>query len=89
LQLVQRSEAGQWLPLRDPAAVSLRELFEAGAYRWPTAAELARLKDGPTTVPALVPWFEQGSLGLAPGLDLPLAALALAPTKLTSPDPRP
>ncbi|MBP8177649.1 MAG: hypothetical protein KAX77_07735, partial [Xanthomonadales bacterium] len=87
LQLLQRSETGQWLPLRDPAAVTVRELFEGGAYRWPTAAELARLKAGPMVMPALLPWFEQGSLGLAQGLDLPLAALSRIPATSIAPDP--
>ena len=87
LQLLQRSETGQWLPLRDPAAVTVRELFEGGAYRWPTAAELARLKAGPIVMPALLPWFEQGSLGLAPGLDQPLAVLSQIPATSIAPDP--
>ena len=88
-QLVQRNEAGCWLPLRDPAAVSLRELHEAGRHRWPTAAELARLRHGPRFAPALATWLEQGSVALAPALDLPLAALAdqILPERL--PDSRP
>lgn len=76
LQLVSRNEAGCWLPVRDPAAVSVRELHEAGRHRWPTAAELARLKADPRIAPALASWFEQGSQALAPALDRPLAVLA-------------
>jgi membrane protein len=37
-----RTEVGTWVLLRDPATVPLRELFEAGPYRWPTPEELAR-----------------------------------------------
>jgi len=88
-QLLQLSEAGRWLPLRDPAAVTLRELFEAGNYRWPSAAELARLQASPSLLPELLPWFEQGSRGLAPGLDLPLATLAGATPRPIPLEPRP
>jgi membrane protein len=42
LRCAYRTDSGNWVLLRDPAAVTLAELFEAGPYRWPTAAELSR-----------------------------------------------
>lgn len=59
-QLVQRTDAGAFVALRDPATVRLNELFDAGRFGLPNAAELERLKarcdddDAP-----LLEWLEQ------------------------------
>lgn len=41
---IQRSELGTFSLLRDPAGVTLGELFAGGPYRWPDAGELGRLR---------------------------------------------
>ena len=43
-QLVQRTDSGAYVALRDPATVRLNELFDAGRFGLPGAAELERLK---------------------------------------------
>lgn len=43
-QLIQRTDYGAFVPLRDPASVRLSELFESGRFSLPTAAELDRFK---------------------------------------------
>lgn len=41
---VHCTDVGTWALLRDPATVTLGELFEAGPYRWPTVNELEASK---------------------------------------------
>ena len=59
-QLVQRTDSGAWVALRDPATVRLNELFDAGRFGLPGLAELERLKargdpdDGP-----LIEWLAE------------------------------
>lgn len=57
-QLVQRTDDGCWVALRDPATVRLAELFDAGRFGLPGAAELERLKarNDPDDAP-LIEWL--------------------------------
>jgi membrane protein len=81
--LIVRGEAGQWLTQRDPAGVPVRELFEAGGYRWPQPRELARLVERASARPherALCAWFTSGCAAQMQHLDTPVASLLdLAP----------
>ena len=59
-QLVQRTDAGAFVALRDPATVRLNELFDAGRFGLPNAGELERLKArGDADDAPLLEWLEQ------------------------------
>jgi membrane protein len=76
--LIVRGEAGQWLAQRDPVGVRVRELFEAGGYRWPHQAELTRLaqRAGATAHErAWCDWFTSGCAAQAQHLDASLASV--------------
>lgn len=84
LRLVQRGDGGEWLTLRDAAALPLGDLFDAGGFRLPSESELERLavERGPSG-DALVDWLRRARAGLAPALR-ERAAAVLAPV-----DPEP
>jgi membrane protein len=75
-RLTQRTEGGTIVPLRDPAQATLRELFEAGRYRWPTQVELHRFARSATPAErVLVEWFESCDSPLHAALNVPLAKM--------------
>lgn len=79
-RLVQRGESGEWVPLRDPATVNLRELFEAGAHRWPTERDLARLAEsGAPEDAAIRRWIVAGHTALSAALAAPLSEMLSEP----------
>jgi membrane protein len=80
LRLVQRSEQGALLPLRDARTVGIREVFEAGHFRLPGRGEIDRLRrDALPHEAPLVAWFESAVAPLAQPLDQTLAAVVEAP----------
>ena len=59
-QLIQRTDYGAFVPLRDPASVRLAELFESGRFSLPSAAELDRFKARASTEDEpLVAWLSE------------------------------
>lgn len=80
LKLVQRSEQGRLLPLRDPAQVDVREVFEGGRFHLPTRIELERLhRDAPAQDATIVAWFDGAEAPLATQLARPLSSLIERP----------
>jgi membrane protein len=59
-QLIQRTDYGAFVPLRDPATVRISELFESGRFSLPTAAELDRFRARATVEDEpLVAWLTE------------------------------
>jgi membrane protein len=83
-RITQRTEAGGWVILRDLSTARVRELFEAGNYRWPTHDDMTRVRVAAT--PATAAWLARGTGGLAPLLDTPVGEL-IGPVPPTQPDP--
>lgn len=82
--VIQRSEIGQWLMVRNLSTLRLRDLYEAGHYRLPIDGSL----DAPANadLPGLAVLREAGR-ELATTLDVPLSAIYPAPTIRQQNDP--
>jgi membrane protein len=76
LRLVQRTEQGALVPLRDFRSVPIREVFEAGHFRLPGQAEIERLRrDAMAQDAPLLAWFESALAPLSPTLAQSLATV--------------
>lgn len=69
--LIQRSETGEWLVVRDLAQVTLREIYEAGRYRLALESPTANVDLGPVPAALIIRLGEQ----VRTALEVPVPAL--------------
>lgn len=75
-QVIQQNESCGWLLLRDPSAVPVAELFEAGDFRLPNEAEIKRLEARATDDDApLLAWLAEARASIRSAVGRPVAGM--------------
>lgn len=86
LQVIQQNETCGWLLLRDPAAVPISELFEAGGFRLPNDSELRRLHARATEDDApLLAWLTEARAAIQSAVATPIARMIGRPVAAVTP----